>query len=243
MSVYAGPADWWTDGTDAGRTHIATKGIVQQDLLLNYDAGASISYPGSGTTWSDISGGTKHFTLTTQSFVNENGGGISFPANSVLSLTSTRTNFDNGGFTMSVWIKHTGPVSTGRIQRYFTVGSSPGEGPVIRHTGSSGGIQAYIFDSGSTLRLRTVTSQVVQDEIANFTFTYDGTNFVMYKNGNIILSTVLIFTLPTTNGNLNLSSASEWFDGNMYCVHYYNRGLSAAEIQQNFNALRGRFGI
>ena len=35
MGAFAGPADWWTDGTDDGRTHIATKGIVQSGLVLN----------------------------------------------------------------------------------------------------------------------------------------------------------------------------------------------------------------
>jgi hypothetical protein len=34
-----------------------------------------------------------------------------------------------------------------------------------------------------------------------------------------------------------------YFQGKIVSVKIYNRALSAAEIQQNFNALRGRFGI
>ena len=29
MGLFAGPADWWTDGTNEGRTHIATKGVCK----------------------------------------------------------------------------------------------------------------------------------------------------------------------------------------------------------------------
>jgi hypothetical protein len=63
MAVHGGPADWWTEGTDAGRTHIATKGIVQSGLVLNLDAGVSASYPGSGTNWTDLSGNGNNGTL------------------------------------------------------------------------------------------------------------------------------------------------------------------------------------
>ena len=56
MGVFAGIEPTWAAQTDVGRTHIATKGIVQSGLVLNLDAGVSSSYPGSGTTWTDLSG-------------------------------------------------------------------------------------------------------------------------------------------------------------------------------------------
>ena len=48
---------WWnlTGGTDSLRTYIATNKVVQSGLVLNLDAGASTSYPGSGTSWTDLS--------------------------------------------------------------------------------------------------------------------------------------------------------------------------------------------
>ncbi len=72
MSVYSGPADWWTDGTNSGRTHAATKGIVQSGLVLNLDAGVSSSYPGSGTTWFDLSGNSNNGAINGPTF-NANG--------------------------------------------------------------------------------------------------------------------------------------------------------------------------
>ena len=56
MGVFAGIEPTWAARTDVGRTHIATKGIVQSGLVLNLDASASTSYPGSGTAWGDITG-------------------------------------------------------------------------------------------------------------------------------------------------------------------------------------------
>ena len=55
MGAYAGVESTWASQTNTGRTHIATKGIVQSGLVLNLDAGVSSSYPGTGTTWTDLS--------------------------------------------------------------------------------------------------------------------------------------------------------------------------------------------
>jgi len=39
------------------------------------------------------------------------------------------------------------------------------------------------------------------------------------------------------------STAYRIIQGNIYSIKIYNRALTSAEIRQNFNALRGRFGI
>ena len=54
MGAFAGPAEWWTDSTSDGVNHIATKGIVQSGLVVNLDAGTLASYPGSGSTWTNL---------------------------------------------------------------------------------------------------------------------------------------------------------------------------------------------
>jgi hypothetical protein len=40
-----------------------------------------------------------------------------------------------------------------------------------------------------------------------------------------------------------LVSSGNLFDTNIAAVRLYNRALTASEVQQNFNAIRGRFGI
>jgi hypothetical protein len=241
MSVYAGPADWWTEGTDAGRTHIATKGIVQSGLVLNLDAGVSSSYPGTGTTWTNLAG-SPTITLASTSYVTDAGGGIGFTSSSSgATFPATGLSLSNG-FTSSVWIKHTGtlPRAVGNIQRYFTI---PSEAVVLRFENNSN-LRGYVFDSTGTTRSISISGQIFTNTYYNCVFSYDGSTFRLYKNSVEIGSLSVSVTLRTPSGTGNLpTGASEWFEGNMYSVQYYNRALSAAEIQQNFNALRGRFEI
>ena len=55
MGVYAGPANAFSNRTDSNRIDATTKLAMQSGLVLNLDAGASTSYVGSGTTWTDLS--------------------------------------------------------------------------------------------------------------------------------------------------------------------------------------------
>ena len=146
---------------------------------------------------------------------------------------------------MEVWIKHTGIVSTSRTQRYFSMGSSPTEGPVIRHQNSSNSsLHGYIFDASNTFRSIDVANQIFTNTFYHLIVTYDGSNMRIYNNNNQAGILAGSFTLPTPAFTYTLGlTAGEWFEGNMYIVRYYNRGLSAAEISQNFNDQKARFGL
>lgn len=68
----------------------------------------------------------------------------------------------------------------------------------------------------------------------------------LYINGNFEISGAMSGNIPTTNpftiGNGH-DYTSEAFSGNISYIKVYNTALSANEVKQNFNALRGRFGI
>jgi formylglycine-generating enzyme required for sulfatase activity len=237
-----------TRSADAGGRGVRTipSGIVSDGLVLWLDAGITTSYPGSGTTWFDLSGNKNNATIGTGiSYSNINGGAIVFPNSNAACSGTFPLNYAGGGFTMEVWIKHTGTVSTSRIQRYFTMGSSPVEGPVIRHQNSSNSsLHGYIFDASSTFKSIDIPNQIYTNTFYNLIVTYDGSNMRLYNNNNQAGILAGSFTLPTPTSTYNLGSTwGEWFEGNMYIVRYYNRGLSAAEISQNFNAQKARFGL
>ena len=63
-----------------------------------------------------------------------------------------------------------------------------------------------------------------------------------YTTGNGTYALVTNLNPVTINGDVPRGLISN-FNGKIAAIHAYNRALSAAEIQQNFNALRGRFGI
>ena len=72
---------------------------------------------------------------------------------------------------------------------------------------------------------------------------------VVYVNGNIVAqATGVTGTMPTGQTNQYVgkygSGANQYtFNGSIAVSKVYNRALTSAEVQQNFNALRGRFGI
>jgi alpha-tubulin suppressor-like RCC1 family protein len=77
----------------------------------------------------------------------------------------------------------------------------------------------------------------------NIVATSDGTTLTLYQNGTSLTTQTLNGSLSSTSLSYTVSSALEAFSGNLASVQVYNRALSSTEISQNFNALRGRFGV
>jgi hypothetical protein len=68
-------------------------------------------------------------------------------------------------------------------------------------------------------------------------------NAIVYLNGSAVLTTTVKHVNHNVSVQIGEANASQYFTGNIAQVSVYNRVLSEAEIDQNFNALRGRFGI
>ena len=250
MSVHGGPANWWTDYTEDGQSYITTKGVVTPNLFFNIDASLVDSYPGSGTTWNDLSG-----NLNTGTFFN-----YTTPVSDELSISFNNTtqyvSFGNaasftpdstGGLTIEAWIN---PASFG--------GSSLGR--IFDKQNAGAGYVLFLDNSTVANGLRygtqTVTAAVDADSVANVitlstwqqvAVTQLGSLVTFYVNGNLVKVSSLAFPFPTVTSRTvyiaNRGDTLRGFDGKISSVRYYNRSLSAAEIQRNFNALRGRFGI
>lgn len=80
-----------------------------------------------------------------------------------------------------------------------------------------------------------------------FTWKINGTSAI-YKNGTLLTSRSIgniPNTNPAANGRIGLGhdNADNYFNGSMPRVQIYNRQLSADEVVQNFNALRGVYGL
>lgn len=78
--------------------------------------------------------------------------------------------------------------------------------------------------------------------------TYDGTNCRAIFNGSFLSAAFTTAYSPTVTSSMHIGSeippgtTSNWL-GDIGVTQFYNRVLSAAEIQQNFNAFQGRYGI
>jgi hypothetical protein len=248
MSVFAGPADWWTDNTDAGRTHIATKGIIQSGLVLNLDAGASASYPGSGTICTDLSGRGNNGTLTNgPTFSLDNGGVFNLDGtNDQIVCDSSSSLNITGPLTISSWIYYTGWNNYPGIitKGYATTGG------YSLHIRMDYSLWFEIDESNGTRHYYNPTTiKTGLNAWYNTVAVYDGSLMQIYINGlpaGAGLSksvTVGVVSNDVTIGNSQYGPGGTYLQGKVSCSKVYNKGLTQTEIQQNFNALRGRFGI
>jgi hypothetical protein len=214
--------------------------IVTNGLVLALDAGNTKSYPGSGTTWTDLSGNGNTGTLINGPVYNSaNGGTIIFDgANDYVEGTNISL---SNAFTISTWVRHTTLSSV--QQRYLTL---IGEVGVIRYDGPNGAGQLHFYiKTSGTLKLNLRVNNSLQVNTWYYIVgTWDGTTSRLYKNASEIGTNVPGGTLDGGNLTYNIGGiGSETINGNIAQASIYNRALTAAEIQQNFNALRGRYGI
>lgn len=251
MATFGGPADWWTDGTDGGRKHIATKGIVQNGLVLNLDAGVSDSYSGSGTTWVDLSGNGNNGTLTNMSATpldSGNGGSLVFDGTNDYVNTSFSENIVTTGFTFSFWFY--GTKSTVHFPAQFFVNADSNTiFRVERFSAGSNTIEfGHSLNGGAISNNELISYNFPNNVWIYCTVMYDGNYKYIYKNG--VLDTISSSgqTLTYYSGAfLRIGARQDAsllpFAGNIPNVSLYNRALTPQEILQNFNATRGRFGI
>jgi hypothetical protein len=235
MSVYGGPADWWTDGTDAGRTHIATKGIAQSGLVLNLDAGVSSSYSGSGATWTDLSGNGRNATVVgSPTFTN----GYFDSTNDSNYFTMASYSHRTSDFTYSMWVTID---TVDSLSTLFENGSWT-DTLLFRHETN----QITVYAEGTFYGAFSFTP--VAGAWYNIVFKRESSVAYAYANGSQIGSTfALSVDINLANQNMFLMrsqhTTSQNNDGKIATFAVYSRALSLQDIQQNFNALRGRFGV
>ena len=246
MGLGHGNTPTWLNQTDSGRTWTSANRVVQSGLVLNLDAGASTSYPGSGTTWTDLSGNGNNGTLTNgPTYSSANGGSLSFDGvDDYVNCGSPSTlNFGTGNFNLSCWVNipsTSGADLIGIISRYvaataagFWIQLNPGNRYV-----------AFGWD-GNNFITSSTSAGGGQWKFISCQRT-GSTSAEVYVNGISVASSS---SMPsgTSNGQQidigRIDIAGRYSAGNISQVQIYNRALSAAEVSQNFNALRARFGI
>jgi hypothetical protein len=210
--------------------------IVLNGLVLALDAGNTKSYPGSGTTWTDLIGRGNTGTLTNgPTYNNTSGGSIVFDGtNDNVSIGTNGFSFGSSPGTLSAWAKTRDRTSTGTIVSY---GNAATNGARFLGIGQS---NFYFSGYGSSIS----ASGLSYDTWFNMVGVYDGTNASMYVNGALVAGPTDRSSWNTVASNAGIGknvNNSEYWQGDVAQVQIYNRALSAAEIQQNYNAFKGRY--
>ena len=218
--------------------------IVTSGLTLNLDAGNPYSYnplnTGS-TTWTDISGNGNNGTLTNGTYYN-NGTMVFDGVDDYVNVPydASKINFPDNNATICVWFN-----STPSGDNYGAL--------VTQRSSNSTGFQTYVYqnkffaDGGGVSAGVFSTTTVVKGTTYFGCALYDKTNSLLkiYVNGNyeaqVSYTGNIQDTFPIRLGNGAFSDGP--YPGNIYAAQVYRRALSDTEILQNFNALRGRYGI
>jgi hypothetical protein len=225
--------------------------IITSGLVLYLDAANVKSYPGSGTTWSDLSGNGNNGTLVNgPTFDSGNNGSIVFDG--VDDLVSLGTNMYlytyDSSYTVDVFLKVN---SLSRINGI--IGDLQFDYWSFRvHTDNKLLIRHRLNDS--------IANQLTGNTILGSNQYYHcvgvfnkSSGMQLFLNGQLDASntTTVIFGLNSNSrgprfigqNRTGSSTSPSILDGDIYSLKFYNRALSASEVLQNYNALRGRFGL
>jgi hypothetical protein len=215
--------------------------IATSNLVLHLDAANRRSYPGTGNTWYDLSGFGNTCFLTNGPALVGTGGttAMSFDGSNDYGLVYDRASINFFGFALIAWIKFPAiPFSGIAINK---------EGCYRLYVGESNvnNISARISQSWGALT-GPGSTQLVSNKWYQSVVTADGVNQKLYLNGELDFSNNS--NLVSTSGSSNLFIAtflggSYFMNCQMSQIQIYNQSLSAAQIKQNFNATRDRYGV
>lgn len=235
--------------------------IVTNGLVYHVDASQLRSYPGSGTTWNDLSGNGNTSTLNGgTSFNSSNGGSIAFDGSTGfvdggtgLSVQVNRTS----GFTLSAWIL-VAVAGTFNNQIVMWRGTTSGffsYGILTVASGFGGLTNALVFSTNGNNTFGGISNILTPNTWVNIGVTCVGTtgnNATIYTNGVNRGNPAVTFNNPPTNADIGATqslflgrkiSFYDWFTQRIAISSIYNRALTDAEMLQNFNANRRRFNL
>jgi hypothetical protein len=198
--------------------------IVTDGLVLHLDAGNRKSYPGSGTTWYDLSGNGNNGSIGTNLSFSSNvfnlvngaaGQGVNF-SGSVSSSTSC---------TLVFWIKTTDTQSS-------FWGRDPSTNGGSYYVGAYSSVnKEYYYNTGATRYYQDlIEPNNIYDNLLDGEW-----HMVEFKDMNF----------STWDGKHAFSSYNTYAFSSGQCsmISMYSKSLSSTESLQNYNALKGRFGL
>jgi hypothetical protein len=211
--------------------------IIRNGLTLNLDASNLSSYPGTGTTWFDLSDTPTNATLI-------NGPTYTYPyiqmdgSNDYASVSSTsKIAIGTSDFSIEVWVYPQSLSGYSHLvsipnQGTFTFKHDP-EGIIYIYTGS-----AY-SNFGSTPSW-TMSLNVWQQLVV----TRQSSVMYAYKNGvSAGSASGFNYNIPQNTINIHNGFGDEFQQARFGAVNMYNRALSSSEVLDNFNTKKGVYGL
>jgi hypothetical protein len=227
--------------------------VVKNGLVLYLDAANINSYPGAGTTWTDLSGNQNNAALTNgPTYSSANRGTIFFDGSDDSAIVTNNNGFGMSGsapnISMDMWVnlprrgfpfyQVAGFRNSSNFDFYILI---------LDASGATANIEARIRTAGSQSDIPYVDYMSYYNKWTHLAFTVSPTISNLYINGKLVGSIGSIAgNLGATSGNFVVGNSQDntWKTrGNMGSIRVYNRALSATEVIQNYDALKGRYGL
>jgi hypothetical protein len=231
-------------------------GLVTDGLILNLDAAKLQSYPGTGTIWRDLSGRGNNGTLTNGPTLTGSGKNLAITfdgTNDYVDISaSTFSSFGTNDFGISVWVNFNNLISN--FYRDI-LGSS--NNTAYLGTNKSGWVCSYYsnneefrfsYQSNNTwIFERGFSSRIIQSQWYCINYIRNSGIVTFYQNGSPVFSSTITTNLISTEPFIRLGggygSGGGLVNGLIPQTQIYNRALSQFEVFQNFNSMKGRYGI
>jgi hypothetical protein len=214
-------------------------GIVREGCVLHLDAGDRKSYRGVGTIVTDLSGRGYNGTLSGPIVWSPLYGGV-FSFNGSSTWIDTTLNIDANPNTLCAW--------------FYGLNTNSANGTVVVGT-DNGGWDKGFGTISSQWEIHTGNNQALSSTYAPVNSKwYFGCQIYTATSQNVYINMVSVYSAGAPGGAsgegvevgrswYNSGAGSRWFQGYISKVQVYNRALTVAEIQQNFNAVKWRYGV
>jgi hypothetical protein len=227
-----------------------TNNYINTNLFLNLDAGNSSSYSGTGTNWIDLSNNSRNATLINNPTFNSSQNGYFHFTDTSFQYAVTPIVPSLTNWTVEAWYRPTKSL-TGKVTAVITnefnlttsINYSFGNNNAPFSYTLAGGFynSAWRTTSGFTPNLNNWYQGAV---------TYNGSVITQYNNATS-QSTLSYVGTPQSGGTVRIarrwdesgSIAANFFDGDISIIRIYNIALSPSQILQNYNAIKGRYGL
>ena len=226
---------------------------MESGLLVHLDAANPKSYPGSGTTWFDVSGAARDSTLVNGVSYNSQGfmtfdetlsQSVSVPLGSLLTAITDTMTIECWAYfpSNSTW-------TSANNSGLFARGSIGGSHGLFRSATNNVILSYY---RGTVSGAAGVTSAVGRDAWYHLLSTWNGVDTTqLYINGDLRGSNTAAVTGGFDTGSFLLGANNRpggtingsFFTGSLNGCRIYDRVLTDAEVKQNFEAARSKYGI
>lgn len=239
--------------------------IINNGLLLYFDASRLSSYSGTGSTLTDLAADADG-TITGATYSATRGGSLVFNGASnnveILANNAPLRFANNVPYSISAWCYVPSAAPTGNFYTIFSYAPNPSQfagGYYFQLDNNALINKSFLFDytdnAGSYWSLQGIGSNWAANTWFNICGTYTGTggttNAKVYVNGSLS-GTTSRNNDAVASANYVSNSAKcmvgcrfnqHYFNGEISTVMVYNRALSAAEVNQNYQVTRRRFGV